>query len=97
MTTMKNILKTILLVGVTAVTVASCDLDLRPKSAIVFDEDKPFFTSVTDIESFRNGVLASYRAVQYGSFTQSTEVTLQFTISHSNNYTMYCRRFRRFT
>lgn len=86
---MKNILKTILLVGVTAVTVASCDLDLRPKSAIVFDEDKPFFTSVTDIESFRNGVLASYRAVQYGSFTQSTEVMcdgFNALISYGNNY-----------
>lgn len=89
MTTMKNILKNIFLVGAVAVMAASCDLELRPTSAIVFDEGKPFFTSVSDIESFRNGVLSSYRAVQYGSYTQSTEVMcdgFNALISYGNNY-----------
>lgn len=86
---MKNIIKNILLVGAVAALFASCDLELRPTSAIVVDEDKPFFTSASDIESFTNGVLSSYRAVQYGSYTQSTEVMcdgFNALISYGNNY-----------
>ena len=86
---MKNILKNIFLVGTVSALVASCDLELRPTSAIVFDENKPFFTNASDIESFANGVMASYRAVQYGSYTQSTEVMcdgFNALISYGNNY-----------
>ena len=86
---MKNILKNIILGGAVAVLVASCDLDPRPTTAIVIDEDKPIFTSVSDIESFRNGVLASYRSLHYGVFSQSTEVMcdgFNSLTSYGNNY-----------
>lgn len=86
---MKNILKNIILGGAVAVLVAACDLDPRPTTAIVIDEGKPIFTSVSDIESFRNGVLASYRSLHYGVFSQSTEVMcdgFNSLISYGNNY-----------
>lgn len=87
--TMKTILKNIILGGALAVMVASCDLDLRPTTAIVVDEGKPILTSVSDIESFRNGVLATYRGLHYGSFSQSTEVMcdgFNSLTSYGNNY-----------
>lgn len=86
---MKNILKNIILGGAVVVLAASCDLDPRPTTAIVIDEGKPIFTSVSDIESFRNGVLASYRGLHYGVFSQSTEVMcdgFNSLISYGNNY-----------
>ena len=89
MITMKNILKNIFLGGTIALMVASCDLEPRPTTAIVIDEGKPIFTSQSDIESFRNGVLATYRSLQYGVFTQSTEVmcdAFNSLVSYGNNY-----------
>ena len=86
---MKNILKNIFLGGAVAVMLASCDLNPLPTTAIVFDENTPILQSVSDIQSFRNGVLASYRGVQYGSYTQSTEVMcdgFNALTSFGNNY-----------
>ncbi len=71
---MKNILMNNFLGGAVAVMLASCDLNPLPTTAIVFDENTPILQSVSDIQSFRNGVLASYRGVQYGSYSRSTEV-----------------------
>lgn len=86
---MKNILKNIFLGGALVAIVASCDMEPRPTTAIVIDEGKPIFTSASDITSFRNGVLASYRSLQYGVFTQSTEVMcdgFNALTSYGNNY-----------
>lgn len=86
---MKNILKNIFLGGAIAVLFASCDLNPLPTTDIVFDENTPILQSVSDIQSFRNGVLASYRSVQYGAYTQSTEVMcdgFNALTSFGNNY-----------
>ena len=86
---MKNILKNIFLGGALALMVASCDLEPRPTTAIVIDEGKAIFTSVSDIESFRFGVLATFRSLQYGVFTQSTEVmcdAFNSLTTYGNNY-----------
>lgn len=86
---MKNILKNIFLGGALAAMLMSCDMNLTPSTSIVFDEDEPILLSQSDIMGFYNGVLASYRAVQYGSFTQSTEVMcdgFNATIGFGNNY-----------
>ena len=85
---MKNIFKNIFLGGALAAMLMSCDMNLTPSTSIVFDEDEPILLSQSDIISFYNGVLSSYRAVQYGSFTQSTEVMcdgFNATIGFGNN------------
>ena len=87
--TMKNILKNILIGGMTLAVVLSCDMDMRPTTAIVFDENNPIIQSQSDIDGLYAGVLASYRAVQYGSFTQSSEVMcdgFNALIGFGNNY-----------
>lgn len=86
---MKNIIKNILVGGMAATMLVSCDLNLVPTTAIVYEEGKPLFLQESDVVAFQNGVLSSYRAVQYGSYTQSTEVMcdgFNATIGFGNNY-----------
>ena len=86
---MKNIIKNIFLGGALAAMLMSCDMNLTPSNSIVFEEDEPILLSKNDVIAVYNGVLASYRAVQYGSFTQSTEVMcdgFNATIGFGNNY-----------
>lgn len=52
----------------------SCDMNLVPTNSIVYDEDKPLFVSENDVASFQNGVLASYRSVQYGSYNYTSDL-----------------------
>ena len=67
----------------------SCDLNLVPTTSIVYEEGTPLFVQASDVEEFQNAILASYRAVQYGSYTQSSEVMadgFNATIGFGNNY-----------
>lgn len=87
--TMKNTIKNIFLGGALAAMLMSCDMNMIPTTAIVFEEDEPVLKSENDIMQFYNGVLASYRSVQYGVFTQSSEVMcdgFNATIGFGNNY-----------
>ncbi len=86
---MKNIFKNILVGGVAIAMLASCDMDLVPTDAISYDEKGPLFLTETDVVQFQNGVLASYRGLQYGSYTQSSEVMcdgFNATVGFGNNY-----------
>lgn len=86
---MKNTIKNIFLGGAIAAMLMSCDMNLVPTTAIVFEEDEPVLKSENDIMQFYNGVMASYRSVQYGVFTQSSEVMcdgFNATIGFGNNY-----------
>ena len=86
---MKNTIKNIFLGGALAAMLMSCDMNQIPTTAIVFDEDEAVLKSENDIMQFYNGVLASYRSVQYGVFTQSSEVMcdgFNATIGFGNNY-----------
>lgn len=97
---MKNILKNIFLGGVVAVMLSSCEMEPRPTTAIVIDEGKPILTSLSDIEGFRNGLLANFRALQYGVYSQSTEVMcdgFNALISYGNNYGSIHRTDNTFT
>ena len=67
----------------------SCDLNLVPTDSIVYEEGTPLFVQASDVKDFQNGVIASYRAVQYGVYTQSSEVMcdgFNATIGFGNNY-----------
>lgn len=86
---MKNILKYLVAGGAAVIMLSSCDLNLKPTGSIPYDEDAPLFLTEKDIADFQNGVLASYRAVQYGVFTQTTEVMcdgFNATLDYGNNY-----------
>ena len=86
---MKNTIKNFFLGGAIAAMLMSCDMNLVPTTAIVFEEDEPVLKSENDIMQFYNGVMASYRSVQYGVFTQSSEVMcdgFNATIGFGNNY-----------
>lgn len=86
---MKNIIKYIIAVGTAVGVFSSCEMDLFPSGSIPYDDTKPLFLTETDVQAFQNGVLASYRALQYGSFSTSTELmfdAFNATIGYGNNY-----------
>lgn len=86
---MKNILKYFVVGGAAVAMLASCNLDLQPTTAIPYEEGKALFLTEQDIAAFQNGVLASYRAVQYGVYTQASEVMcdgFNATRDFGNNY-----------
>lgn len=62
---MKNIFKSILLVAAAA-TVASCDLNLVPNSAISYMDGAPIFNTASDIQTFIPGLYGNYRALATG-------------------------------
>ena len=86
---MKNILRNILISGVAVTMLASCDLDLFPTTAIPYEDGDLLIQSEQDIAEFQNGVIASYRSLQYGTFYQTVEVMSECfnaTVDFGNNY-----------
>lgn len=86
---MKNILKYTLAAGAAVSIFASCDLDLTPTTSIAYEEGGRLFISANDIKSFENGIMASYRALQYGDYTQTSESQTDYfnaTVEYGNNY-----------
>jgi len=86
---MKNILKYFMLGGAAMVMLSSCDLNLKPTGSIPYEEGTSLFLTEQDITAFQNGVLMSYRALQYGVYTQSSEVMadgFNATLDYGNNY-----------
>lgn len=86
---MKNILKYFIVGGAAVTMLSSCDLNLLPTTSIAYEEGSELFLNENDIAAFQNGVMASYRAVQYGVYTQTTEVQcdgFNATIDYGNNY-----------
>ena len=86
---MKNIIKHILVGGVAAALFCSCNLDLVPTTSIAYDEGSTLFLTQNDVNAFQNGVLTSYRALQYGVYTQTSEVMCDYfnaTVDFGNNY-----------
>ncbi len=97
---MKNIFKNSIIGWVAVMMFASCDMDLRPTMAIPYDENEPIFVLASDVEQFQNGILAYYRSLQGGSFTQSSEVmcdAFNATIGFGNNYGSIHRTDQTFT
>ena len=86
---MKNITKYIVSAIAALTVLASCNLELLPSTAIVYDEEKPLFQSENDIMSFCYGVLASYRSLCSGTFDMTTDVMVDYfnaTTGYGNNY-----------
>lgn len=86
---MKNILKYFIVGGAAVTMLSSCDLNLLPTTSIAYEEGSELFLTENDVTAFQNGVMASYRALQYGVYTQTTEVQcdgFNATIDYGNNY-----------
>jgi len=76
-------------VAVIGVMFASCDLNLLPNSAIAYDEDGQLIQTQSNLDSFENGILSSYRSYQNGGFVISEEVmfdAFNATVDFGNNY-----------
>lgn len=86
---MNNILKYFIVGGAAVTMLSSCDLNLLPTTSIPYEEGGELFLTENDVTAFQNGVMASYRALQYGVYTQTTEVQcdgFNATIDYGNNY-----------
>lgn len=86
---MKNIIRNIFVGGMTTAMLLSCDMNLVPTTAIVYDENEPLLISENDVKSFQNGVLASYRSVQYGTYSYTSELMcdgFNAVLGYGNNY-----------
>lgn len=86
---MKNIIKNILVGGVAATMLFSCEMNLVPTGAIVYDESQPLFLQESDVVAFQNGVLASYRGLHYGGHYYTSELMcdgFNAVLGYGNNY-----------
>ena len=72
-----------------AALVTSCDLNLVPNSAIVYDEDGVLIQTKANLTSLENGLLSSFRGRQNGDYVQATEYqfdAFNATIDYGNNF-----------
>ena len=86
---MKKIFRNILLGGVAASMLASCNLDLVPSTSIPYEDGDLLILNSIDVAEFQNGVLASYRGLHYGGHYQIPEVMTECfnaTVDFGNNY-----------
>ena len=84
-----NILKYILVGAAATSMLVSCEMNLLPTTSIAYDEGSPLFLTETDVESFQNGVMISYRGLNYGVYYQTSEVmsaNFNAAIDYGNNY-----------
>lgn len=71
---MKNIAKYILLAGVSAAALTSCDLDLYPTTSIVWEEGMDVITMDSDLQSLQNGLMANFRSRTNGTYWKTEEI-----------------------
>ena len=86
---MKNIVKYTLAAAASVVMLASCDLNLVPIDAIAYEEGGMLIQTQANLNAFENGILASFRAVQNGTYITTEEVQFDYfnaTIDFGNNY-----------
>ena len=86
---MKNIVKNILLGTSFTVILASCNLDLEPKTSIAYTPGEPVIVTANDLTQFTNGVLTTFRSYQSGFFNELDDLMCDgFNASsdYGNNY-----------
>lgn len=70
---MNKIIKYTFLLGLISL-VSSCDMDITTSTAIEVAPGTPLIQNRDNLEKFRNGFMAAYRASQYGIHSYTTEV-----------------------
>jgi hypothetical protein len=86
---MKHIFNNILVLVAATLTLAACNLDLFPTTAIVYDETQPVIQKQSDLTSFENNIMANFRGTQSGSFYSLDDVmcdAFNATVGYGNNF-----------
>lgn len=86
---MRKILSYMISAGASVALLASCNLELLPTNAIVYEEGARIIATPQDLQAFEAGILADYRAVHGGMYNIIEDVmTDQFNASadFGNNY-----------
>ena len=86
---MKNIIKYALAATVCSVMLSSCDLNILPNSAIAYDENGQLIQTTSNLTSLENGMLASFRSYQRGTYVLSPELQFDLfnaSVDYDNNY-----------
>lgn len=86
---MRKIFTYMITAGAAVVMLASCNLELLPTGAIVYEEGSKVIATAQDLQSFEAGILANYRAIHGGMYNIIEDVmTDQFnaTADFGNNY-----------
>jgi len=86
---MKKIYTRFLSAAVVLSTLLSCNLELSPTDAVVYDEGSQIIFTRTDLASFEAGVMSDYRALHGGMYDAIEDLMLDefnATVNFGNNY-----------
>ncbi len=86
---MKRYSKYLLVLGVGALTLTSCNLDEVPTTNVVVKDGQDFIESERELNMMRTGIHASFRGTMYGQPVIAEEVMLDgfnATVDFGNNY-----------
>ena len=89
----------ILATAVALVSIASCNLDLKPEGSIVYDPDN-LISFASDLQGLEADVIAQFRGIEYGVFDQASDIMVDYfnaTIDYGNNYGAIHRTDETFT
>ena len=86
---MKKILKYIAVTGLASAMLVSCNMDLVPIDSITYEEGGQLISTQTALNALENGMLTSFRSLQMGEFSITSELMMDgfnATLDYGNNY-----------
>lgn len=86
---MKKYNKYLLILGVGAMTLTSCNLEELPKTSISYVDGKDMITNIDDLIKLENGLNQSFRVTNYGQISEADEVMcdgFNATVDYGNNF-----------
>ena len=86
---MKKILNYIAVTCLASTLLVSCNMDLVPINSIVYDEEGQLISTETALNALENGMLTSFRSLQMGEFSITSELMMDgfnATLDYGNNY-----------
>ena len=86
---MKKYNKYLLILGVGAMSLTSCNLEELPKNAIPYVDGNDMITNVNDLVRLENGLNQSFRVTNYGQISEADEVMcdgFNATVDYGNNF-----------
>lgn len=86
---MKKYNKYLLILGLGAFTLTSCNMEELPKTSISYVDGKDMITNIEDLIRLENGLNQSYRVTHYGQISEADEVMcdgFNATVDYGNNF-----------
>lgn len=86
---MKKILNYIVVTGLASAMLVSCNMDLVPINSITYEEGGQLISTQTALNALENGMLTSFRSLQMGEFSITSELMMDgfnATLDYGNNY-----------